>query len=142
MDHNEDLIPEEPIQLPANESQTETQPDPQLEPQVEIPAEPDVQPEETAAEESAPVEPVAPQPTPTAENNTVIHDVKIHPQPGRKARFLRRRIISAIVCVALIIASCAVTASLVNSHWEDRTAELTASMEDQLDEIENGKAII
>ena len=47
-----------------------------------------------------------------------------------------RRVLSAVLTLALIIGSCAVTAALVNEKWEDRTHLMTESFNTRLDEMQ------
>ena len=47
-----------------------------------------------------------------------------------------RRILSAVLMLALIIGSCAVTAALVNEKWEDRTDLMTENFNARLDEMQ------
>ena len=87
-------------------------------------AEPDVQPEPEAAPAYAP-EPVYERAyTPQPEEYT-------RPKKRKKSR-AGRRILAAVLTVALVAGSCAFTAWRVNSRWEDRMTQMASQVDAQI----------
>ena len=105
----------------------------------------------TASPSDAWVEPeavVEPEPTPAYEPEPV-YERAYTPQPEaytvpkkRKKTGAGRRILAAVLTTALVIGSCAVTAEIVNSRWEDRMEQMDsqlASLQEQLTELEKSQ---
>ena len=46
-----------------------------------------------------------------------------------------KRILAAVLAVLLVAGSCAVTGTVINDYWENRTAQLTADMNDQIADL-------
>ena len=83
------------------------------------------QPRADYAPQSGYVPPVPPQQIPRK------------PKIRKHAPNLRlRRVLSAVLVLALVIGSCAVTAALINEKWENRTYHMTESFNARLDEMQ------
>ena len=106
----------------------------------------------TASPSDAWVEPeaaVEPEPAPAYEPEPV-YERAYTPQPEaytvpkkRKKTGAGRRILAAVLTTALVIGSCAVTAEIVNSRWEDRMEQMDsqlASLQEQLTELEKSQS--
>ena len=106
----------------------------------------------TASPSDAWVEPeaaVEPEPAPAYEPEPV-YERAYTPQPEaytvpkkRKKTGAGRRILAAVLTAALVIGSCALTANIVNSRWEDRMEQMDsqlASLQEQLTELEKSQS--
>lgn len=58
------------------------------------------------------------------------------PKAEKKKGGIWKSVISAVLVLALVLTSCAVTAELVNNYWERRVESLEVDMENQMDELE------
>ena len=58
------------------------------------------------------------------------------PAPARKERKLGKRILAAVLALALVGGSCGLTAFLVNSRWEEQAAQMEADFELRLKNLE------
>ena len=91
---------------------------------------------------------VEPEPAPAYDPEPVFERA-YKPQPEaytvpkkRKKAGAGRRILAAVLTTALVIGSCAVTANIVNSRWEDRMEQMDsqlASLQEQLTELEKSQ---
>ena len=103
---------------------------------------------EPAAEAVVPEEPVAAEPQQSPEKTSPFADspyVMNHPpveakplsqKPEKKSDGLWKKVVSAVLILALVITSCAITAEMVNDHWEGRVDALAADMEAELRALE------
>ena len=127
-DRQLDSVCPEP-ELPVNgEAFTPAEPEPEYIPE----SEPEFIPESEPASEPLPEpEPVFERAyTPQPEEYTVPK------KRVKKSGGLGRRLLAAALTVALVIGSCAVTASLVNDRWEDRMDQVNRTLEDMSAELE------
>lgn len=60
----------------------------------------------------------------------------VKPAPKGKRRNVGRRILAAVLTIALVAGSCAVTAFCVNRRWERETAELVKSIDEKMGLLE------
>ena len=100
----------------------------------------------TASPSDAWVEPeaaVEPEPAPAYEPEPV-YERAYTPQPEaytvpkkRKKTGAGRRILAAVLTTALVIGSCALTAEIVNSRWENRMQIHQEQMDEQLNDLWN-----
>ena len=100
----------------------------------------------TASPSDAWVEPeaaVEPEPAPAYEPEPV-YERAYTPQPEaytvpkkRKNTGAGRRILAAVLTTALVIGSCALTAGIVNSRWENRMQVPQEQMDEQLNDLWN-----
>ena len=58
------------------------------------------------------------------------------PKLKKKSGKIWKRILVSVLVCALVAGSCGITASVVNSHWEERTAQMTADMNGRLDALQ------
>jgi len=143
MDHNEEqILDQEPKQETPETPQEPQQAIPQEAPQ-EVHPEVSEEPETPVSTEAEPVR----KASPFADSPYVIDHSKAEPVPGitmtnaspkseRKQRRLMRQAVSAVLVLALVLGSCAVTAAMVNGHWEDRMEDLSRSMEEKIGLLE------
>ncbi len=54
----------------------------------------------------------------------------------RASRGIGRKILACAAALALVIGSCAVTATIVNGRWQDRTEQMEASFSQQLQDLQ------
>ena len=148
MDFNEDRQPDpisaEPAGIPESEGsdtvEVYTPADPLTVSPDDDRAEPEIIPEPEPVPESVPEPEVIPEPEPVPEP---IPERTYTPQPEqytvpkkrRKKSGIGRKILSALLTVALVIGSCAATASIVDSRWEEKMDLLQAQTDQKLDSI-------
>lgn len=48
-----------------------------------------------------------------------------------------QRVLAAVATLAVVVSSCGITAALVNNHWEDQTAKMTASFNKQISDMQD-----
>lgn len=58
------------------------------------------------------------------------------PKAKKQRKGLGKKILAAVLAVALVAGSCGVTAALVNSHWENKTAQLETSLNQKIDNLQ------
>ena len=108
------------------------------------------QPENLVPEEETPARPVHTQPvrkaSPFADSPFVSayqepeEEIPAQPaaeeKPVKKSGGVWKRITAAVLVLVLVAGSCAVTASVVNSYWEERMTQLDADMNNRLNILE------
>ena len=100
--------------------------EPVAEPEIPVSAVPeipvqDVMPQDAAAQLEAPV---------------VAEPKVVSCKPRKKGGKIWKRILAVSLVCALVIGSCAVTADIVNNHWEKRLAQMDAEMSNRLNQLE------
>ena len=58
------------------------------------------------------------------------------PKTEKKTGKTWKRVLAAVLAVALVCGSCAATAAIVNDYWEERTARMTEDMNSRLDALQ------
>ena len=101
---------------------------------------------ETPVEESAAVQPIQPpvKTSPFADSPYVMNhppvaekvEEPVSRKPEKKSGGMWKKVVSAVLILALVITSCAITAELVNSHWEGRIDALVSNMDAELKDLE------
>ena len=136
MEFNEDRqidpISPEAAELPEAEvpviDEAYTPAEPQIIPAAAPAAEPIPEPEAEPAPEPEPVPVPERTYTPQPEQYTV-------PKKRRKKSGIGRKLLAALLTVALVAGSCAATAYLVNSRWEEQMDLIQSQMNQKLDSL-------
>ena len=64
------------------------------------------------------------------------YDAPKPPKVKKQHKELGKKILAAVLAVALVAGSCGVTALLVNNHWSDRTAKMESSFNQQIADLQ------
>ena len=57
-------------------------------------------------------------------------------KPKKKKTGFGKKLLAAILAVALVAGSCGITAALVNDHWENRTNEMVTRFNEKIDSLQ------